>query len=640
MSYELLVIARAQPPQTKHAAAQLRRAAMQLPGATNCHVESQGPVAVALVATDPAGGSQGELCRTAGTVSAVVATNTRGLSTGLGPVEVARSAGSEAGHVRVSVEPDGRVRVSGDGIGAVPVYWYADEGGLYISTHLASLVSLGVPAAVHEAAALEYLVLLHPLGERTLLDSVRVLPPGGLLEWSPQESPRVQARPLFTPADDAMRDVEAIEGFRSVWSTVLEEMFERNADRRVALGVSGGLDSRAVAAGSTLVGARPLTFAYGAEHVIESRVAAEVAATLGLDHLRLPVVDERLMPEAHSILARLDGVHSPAEMYELWFGDTLSAVADVLVNGAGGGPLWGDEKSLGLRDPVAITETTIRRYGGDVSAVQQFLTADLRDSLATGLTDGVASTLASWTEWDRADLSVFWRIANRQVRWGNALVTAVRRNGFTSETPFLDSRFLRFSAALTPEQRLNGRLHLLAQQQLFSRTAGIRRGDDGNSPDRLSHVYWSSDRPYASQLADLTVRHPIAGLRRAVRRAGTVGARRLDRRYSANIATKWWEERTNVFPIDMWARTRAIFAERLVALAESSPAMPALVSEDALAAACADLRAGRSVPVAAVARVATLGHWLDDFRTRERSFRRDADAQNAIFVSGPPPSGS
>lgn len=640
MSYELLAIARTRPGNAEQMVAQLRHAAARVPGATGCEVESCGPGAVALVASNPAGGSQGELRGAAGLVSAVVATNAQGLSIGGGSIEIARSAGAEAGHVRVEVEHQGLVRVSGDGIGAVPVYWFADEDGLYVSTHLASLVSLGVPPALDEAAALEYTVLLHPLGDRTIVDSVRVLPPGGLLEWSPQAESRVEARPIFTPDDGAMNDADAIERFRSVWATVIGEMFERNSERRVAVGVSGGLDSRAVAAGAALIGARPLTFAYGAEHAIESRVAAEVAATLGFDHLRLPVVNARLMPEAPSILARLDGVHSPAEMYELWFGRTLSTVADVLVNGAGGGPLWGDEKSMGLRDPAAITKATMRRYSGDITAAQQFLRPEVRAGLRDVLTDGVASTLSTWAAWDRADLSVFWRIANRQVRWGNALVTAVRRDGMISETPFLDSRFLRFCAALTAEQRLNGHLHLMVQRQLFGKTAGIIRGDDGNSPEALSHVYWSSDRRYVAQLAELTVRHPIAGLRRAGRRAGAVGARRLDRRQPANAASKWWYERTDVFPLDLWARTRTVFADRLATLAESSSALPGLVSEDALATACSALRAGRGSPVAALARVATLGHWLDDFQTRARDFHHQFDDRDRVLASGPPPPGT
>ncbi len=572
-------------------------------------------------------------------VSAVVATNARGLSAGAGPIEEARSVGSEAGHVRITIEPDGRVRVSGDGIGAVPVYWFADEHGLYVSTHLASLVSLGVPARLDQGASLEYLVLLHPLGDQTILNGVRVLPPGGLLEWSPLGGARVQARPIFTPNNDAMSDAEAIETFEDVWKTLLGEMFERNAERRVALGVSGGLDSRAVAAGSALVGARPLTFAYGTEQVIESRVAAEVAATLGFDHLQLPVVDERLMPAAPSILARLDGVHSPAEMYELWFGQTLSTVADVLVNGAGGGPLWGDEKSMGLRQPNEIVNATVRRYGGAIAAIRPFLDADVRDGLTSVLADGVASSLSTWSGWDRSDLSVFWRIANRQVRWGNALVTAVRRGGMRSETPFLDSRFLRFCAALTAEQRLNGRLHLKVQRQVFTRTAGIGRGDDGNSPDSLNHVYWSSDRGYGAQLAQLASRHPIAGLRRVGRRAGAVGARRLDQRYAANAVTKWWDERTNVFPLDLWAQTRATFADRIATFVQSSMAVPGLVSEDAIAAAVSALQAGRGVPVATVAKVASLGHWLSDFESREQNLHREQSSRDPALVSRPPPAG-
>ena len=56
---------------------------------------------------------------------------------------------------------------------------------------------------------------------------------------------------------------------------------------------------------------------------------------------------------------------------------------------------------------------------------------------------------------------------------------------------------------------------------------------------------------------------------------------------------------------------------------------------DALEAGTA-LRSGYGAPVAAVAKVATLGHWLRDFESREQDRRREQERREVVQLSEPP----
>jgi len=397
---------------------------------------------------------------------------------------------------------------------------------------------------------------------------------------------------LFVPSESALSDDEALATYRDVWPTVVREAFERNAGSRTVLGLSGGLDSRAIAASAVDVGIRPLAYTYGDDRNRETLVARQVARRLRLAHVTIPVTNDRLLVRAEAIAARLDGAHGPAEMYESWFADRLRSFADVIVNGLAGGPLWGDDKAVGLNEPDAVLSRTVERYTSDAIAVAPFLLAHDANDLADGLRSWLAESMSDWDFSARADTAVYWRLANRQLRWGNMLVNALRRDGLRIEAPFLDARFLHFAARLNAQQRLNGRLYLRVHREVLASTANIGRSDDGNSPRHLNHVYWSGEQSYLTQLASLTREHPIAGARRVLRRAAQLGAEALLRYSGPSAAANRFVMLSSVFPADMWVRNRNSYADRLTDLLERTVGAHPLLSDEHVTATVAEVRAG------------------------------------------------
>ncbi|SDT58851.1 asparagine synthetase B family protein [Jiangella sp. DSM 45060] len=616
MSYEILLSCGSDRPEDRaRRRATVGRAAGLVPGATSSRIAETPTATCALVATEPAGGTLAEFREDASGSFVAVATTAHGLA--VAATSDGQLAGAEAGHVGVHLRTDGTVSAGTDGMAFLPAYWAeSDSGGLLLSTHLASLVSLGLPNRVDERGLLEYLVMLHPLQERTLLAGAGLLAPGTHLEWSQADGGHRKGMPLFQPSAESMSDDEAVAAFAEVWREVVADVLGRNAGARLALGLSGGLDSRAIAVMATELGARPVSYTYGNGRNREAVVAARVAERLGLPHVQVPVTDDRLLRQAPRIADRLDGAHSPAEMYELWFDDLLPTFADVIVNGLAGGPIWGDDKGLGITDPTQAAERQWHRYQGSVAAMAPYLSDDVRGEAPAVIRDGLAESMAGWDFSQRGDAVIFWKLANRQLRWGNILVNALRRSGLRIEAPFLDSRVLRFASRLTTDQRRNGTLYLQAHRELFAATANIGRSDDGNSPHGLTHVYWSGDSSFLGQLSALGRRHPVSAGRRAARFALQTGAGHLRQRTGLARPADVIDRRASVFPADLWARTRPVYAQRLATFLEAAPPSP-LLSESAIARAAAELRAGRSPsdPLL-LAKVATANHWLADYATR------------------------
>lgn len=622
MSYELLVLAG--HPALEQAARRrslIAHAAWQVPGARHVVTHETPHAVVALVETTPTGGGAGaiDIDVSTGTATAVVAMGSSGLQAareGRG-----HEVGSEAAHALAAVAANGQVSLAVDGMRCLPLYWGMSGSGLAASTHLATLVSLGVDPHPDTTGALEYLVMHHPLQDRTIIGGARVLPAGGSMTWRPGDGPFVAERPLFVPRDAIGTDDAVLAAFREVWSDVVADLLRRTSDRRVALGLSGGLDSRAIASTGVDQGTRLTTYTYGSAGTRESAVAAAIARRLDLPHLVIPVPDDRLLRSAPQTLELLDGVHSPTEMYELWFADLLRSFADVIVNGHAGGPVWGDEKASGLLDAHLVVARLSQRYSAAAAAVAPFLGATPTE-VAGSLRSSLVDSMRPWDFSARGDTVTFWGVANRQQRWGNALITALRRAGLSTETPFFDSRLLTLLSAVTDQQRKNGRLYLQIHKQVFARTADIPRSDDGNQPRNIDHIYWSGESPMLRQLAGLARHHPVSAGRRGGRRALSVAAATVRARTPLTVPADVLESRAAVFTPDLWVRQRPAYAGRLAELLEDGIDGCPLLDDQAIERMSAQVRRGTSsTPVAVLGRVAALGAWFTDYRQRRDAAR-------------------
>lgn len=616
MSHELLVLVG--PP---HREAQERRAvlvghaARAVPGSASVkRVESVTTVA-AVVATTRAGGTVTQVASTAGGTRVSLALG----ATGLLAAESDVVHGAEGAHATVLLAEAGSVAISADGAGAIPFYWWADGETLIASTHLATLVSLGAPAVADERGVVEYLTFHHPLGTRTILAGAQQLEAGAVLEWDRTAHRVRRRRALFELSQTPPRTDEAVlDDFAQTWEQVIADAFADGG--RVGISLSGGMDSRTIAGEAARQGRAGISFTYGDTRSAEVRVAVKVAEALHLPHLSIPVRDADVLAGARETLAHLDGAHSPNEMYDTWFTDVLRTAVDTVVNGHAGDPQWGNAKGIGLTDRDAVRGVLWNRYRAYAAGAARFLEGDLGQKAETLAQESLVASLEGADFSTRGDGAVAWAMEHRQRRWGNMLITALRRTGLRPQTPFLDRRFLALSSTFSPKQRLNGALYLRAQKTLFDATAEIPRSDDGNAPRGLSHLYWSSDTPRIRQLAGLAARHPVSGSRRGANHGLDLVLGRAGRYAGgADLAARRALDRA-VFPSDAWLRERPVYALRLQALLQEPSA--ALVSGEAVEQTVRSIASGApDAPAPVLGRVAALNGWLADYQEREAARR-------------------
>ena len=184
---------------------------------------------------------------------------------------------------------DGRgcLRMATNYTGDVPLYRASNRGVTVWSNKLAAAAMLaGLPPSIDVESARELLLLWHPLGERTLWEGVHVEPPATFIDLNAtgvRRQPYLDLpRAYFAhemPVERIVSDV--IEAFHPLTDGL------RQADGNFRLHLTGGIDSRCVAAILRHHGFRPDTELINTpneDHVLAPRVAR----ALGLKHRQIP----------------------------------------------------------------------------------------------------------------------------------------------------------------------------------------------------------------------------------------------------------------------------------------------------------------------------------------------------------------
>ncbi|HUU46799.1 MAG TPA: asparagine synthase-related protein [Acidobacteriota bacterium] len=208
------------------------------------------------------------------------------------------------------------VVIAVDSLGRLPVYWHHAGNRLLVSREIKFITGLSPAVAPDRRGIAETLLLRCPLEERTLVSGVSRLPAGGVLRWEPgsQSAPNLSGHPwCFDEVRGRDRDPrELADHLADEFRAACGRRTLRHAGRKMFLSLSGGLDSRAVAAGLVAAGANPKarTFLLGSQTSPQEAIQAQaVAQVCGLPwearHVSTP------SPEAVDRLIHLkDGLNS------------------------------------------------------------------------------------------------------------------------------------------------------------------------------------------------------------------------------------------------------------------------------------------------------------------------------------------
>ncbi len=378
-----------------------------------------------------------------------------------------------------------RARLRTDRYGFALLYWRKLPGSVAFSTSALLLARVAPRAEPDPGALAELIAFDQLLGERTHARGVSALPLGHHLLLDP-EGAQLQKHGGYSdvPFDPRLPPQVAVTGLVRAWREALGDLLPRAGSRQVVVPLSGGLDSRLLAATAAELKAPLQTFTFGQrlasgaeppDVVIARRVAAALGAPWRFLELKDGWVGDHAELACQLTDGHLDVLHSAGVSFSREFqGDLLrldGLAGDIVL---GGSALL--RPALGEHSPAARLRRLWRaRSAIEGAAWQKLLLPDARRELTrharAALEQSLVDVTSQLTPSDPRWLD-FWVLRNRIRRFttnGALLWRPVAESAF----PFFAPQFFDRLLALHPRHRLGAQLQARFLHEAYPAMARI-----------------------------------------------------------------------------------------------------------------------------------------------------------------------
>lgn len=272
------------------------------------------------------------------------------------------------------------LRVATDSFGFAPVYFQVGEESATFSTSIGTFSRLANGKCRHsEDWVYQYLFFNYPSGDVSPVENVNRVPAGTLGTFSMQSGDLRWTRYVepVSRSREVISDEDAIDQAAPLFASVVPDWFDTSG--RIAFGLSGGLDSRAVLASlPKSVLSQVETFTYGIPGATELVESGQIAESLGLQHHEILLDDEfvRKLPDfMHDTVFLSDGLQVINRCNLVHVYKTLGSgesACSTIVTGVSGDHLfrdhisaWGNVPYLISADAAAMFREGRKRLNAD-----------------------------------------------------------------------------------------------------------------------------------------------------------------------------------------------------------------------------------------------------------------------------------
>ena len=383
-----------------------------------------------------------------------------------------------------------RLILVNDRLGQYPLY-YALYNGIFTfaSGVRALLADPSLPRSTDKIAIAEFLTFDHILDDRTLIESVRLLPQASLLIYAENQ---LNIKPYWNFKYPDSYPILTEQEYMQKFLSCMEQAVKRQAshdDLPTGILLSGGLDSRFILAYLSDGSQRsPVhAFTWGLPDSDDARFAREIAKSLGVQHHFFELKPDWLLSKAQEAVLITDGMGNIVNMHALATLEPEAEYAKVIYKGFLGDAMMG----FGLRYQLWAEYSEADFVSGHLQvhkdqgvitfnqAEQETLFSPnfrnevknaVFDAYVAGMHDSGASLLA-----DQRNYFDFKQRVPRMTIKGVEVV----RNRMMVRLPFCDNDLVEFSLTVPPGLRYERRLMKNAFIRTFPQLAQVPVSETG-----------------------------------------------------------------------------------------------------------------------------------------------------------------
>ena len=398
-----------------------------------------------------------------------------------------------------------RVIVANDRYGFYPLFYSVNQEMFAFASETKGVLKSSItPPVINKTAIPEFFTFSFVLGNKTFFRNIKSMLPANMLVYDRLKN-RLHARNYwdFTSRHDAhTREYKPLKTYLNEFKKLMKKAVERRVQDKERIGVflSGGLDSRVVAAFASETDKDIVTFTFGVRSCLQRKIAEEVSRRLGVKNIFYEIPPDFVADYAEKIVYRGDGLIRIRDCHFIALLEKVRRKVDTVLLGTFG-PLFGWDRwehasrLLTLRNKAEVINYLLRSYT-TVLPLEEHRVA-FTDIFYDEVTNKVAENFRRTVDqigFDSAlDMADYWTYRNHQQKY---TFLAFQFMNWYLETrhPFLDKDLVDFFAfALPPKLRIDKMFLQKAVNYCFPSLSNIPLEHDGVPPDSHSMRFLLGD---------------------------------------------------------------------------------------------------------------------------------------------------
>ncbi len=231
--------------------------------------------------------------------------------------------------------------IANDRYGLKPLYYSSFNHLFAFSSEVKSILTIPkVSRDVEPQAVAEFLTFEYFLGNRAFFKSIMALEPASILIFkSGNLSMRNYWKAGFSKEETFFWKEKPLDNAKDLLCQAVKRQV--TGEKRVALALSGGLDSRLILAAAAEAGCPIPTYTFGIKDCDDARIARLVADCLGSENHFFELSPRYLSIWAGKGVWRTDGMNNCTNFAGIELYSEVGEKWRIILNGSGGNELWG-----------------------------------------------------------------------------------------------------------------------------------------------------------------------------------------------------------------------------------------------------------------------------------------------------------